>query len=461
MSGRHFTVYELLHFIDDPSSVGDGEAILAHVDACPSCGRLYSEAKRIWEALEDPTTWIDAIGRPARIPDVPADPSQPSDRLVDSFMKVATQIADEDAEAPAVARELMSGAPSTWQGKLATSPLFVTGGVVRHLISRFKEEAYRDPLFAFEVASLARAVADALPAARYRREYRADLQAMARKHEANALRLLGRLPEALLKVEEADGILADIRTAEPTSSGLRMVRATILSGLERYQEAAEAAHSAASVLSSFGQKVEAGNASLLEGVIRYQMGQVRQAKEIFGNLIPIFREARELPSLAGVLSNLASCCADLGDTGAAAIHYAHAIPIFRDLGAKAEASRTSWSLGRMLVSTGKLEQGLPLLAESEAAFRDLGMHLDAGMVGLLLSEVFLELGRPVEAREVCYLLPETFRQAGLPAQAQAAVAYLAEATRKGNLSVPALRHVRSFLETAPRTPDLRFLPLPE
>jgi hypothetical protein len=97
------------------------------------------------------------------------------------------------------------------------------------------------------------------------------------------------------------------------------------------------------------------------------------------------------------------------------------------------------------------------LREVAAAFEQLGMVTDVGLVGLDIVEGLMAIGRVNEVGPLASHTFNIFREARMLTGALTAIAYLKEAAETGSLTAAVVNTVRSFLKQAERQPELLFV----
>jgi tetratricopeptide (TPR) repeat protein len=166
-----------------------------------------------------------------------------------------------------------------------------------------------------------------------------------------------------------------------------------------------------------------------------------------------------------MFQTIALCFRGLGDFQRAREYFGRALSSFVGAGAIADATKVEWSLARVLVSEGRLQEAQVALDSIASKFRRLSMRDEEALIALDRVDVLLALGRYVDARRICSPIIATFRSmAGRDREVARALACLHEALgattkpeRIRNVMIP---HVRLFIEGSRAKPAAAHFELP-
>jgi tetratricopeptide (TPR) repeat protein len=168
----------------------------------------------------------------------------------------------------------------------------------------------------------------------------------------------------------------------------------------------------------------------------------------------------DVHTLAQLFNNIGNCCLELGELDAAGTYLLQAVSIFEDLGIKVDAIHCRWTIGRLMLSSGRMTEALAKLRAIHEDFEQMHMVGEAGLVGLDMVEALLRLGKSDEASLICRYLVERFTNAGMSTNAVTALAYLREALAAGKATPKLASHVRNYLKELPRHREPLFAPPP-
>lgn len=277
---------------------------------------------------------------------------------------------------------------------------------LRQLIGMAHAMLHRSPSEALRLAERATTVAASLDAS-VSADAIAELRGLAAKERANALRYLGRYPEALQALAEAQEHFENQLVGDPNLAGVAYVSAAIFQEVDRFGEALDAARTSATVFERFGDERRFAHATLLEAAIRYQTGETEKAKSIFLSLIPIFAGLDDRSTLAGVYGNVAACELRLARYAEGAQYLQQSIAAYDEFDMPAERVRSRWLLARMIRARGDLvgyASVMPLCKEAASRFAEnemcgvasaLSILREAMSRGELTPEIRLEGGTPL------------------------------------------------------------------
>ena len=441
MTDQHYdesVMIELLLGDIDPSSKQELED---HIHDCPNCQEELESLRVFIEELEDPSTWK------------PEDPRLPKRSSEEWVMSELAALTDRLRKEERDAELRLADTDGDW----TSAPR--SAGAVRVLLARARELFDRSPAEALAISRHAKLLSDSISSGDS--FFDAELRASARREEANALRLLGRFPEALRMLEEAEFMIASYPGAGFQRACIHYVRATVLFQLERRDDALASAEKASTEFLVYGDDRRLAHTNILIGGIYFDRNQPSVALDLFVEQIKPLQKLGDQKNLAHLFNNIAHCHVVLGDRASAATFFHQSLQLLDILNIEGTKGTVQWGLGRLCLADNKIDEAIDRLSVAEKIFKRLSMSSQAALVGLETVEVQLGRGETIGIAARCRELIELFRRAGLPANADAALAYLQEAVQSERVNVSTLRHVRIFLEELPAQPQLLFVPPPE
>lgn len=410
----HIKDERLIDFTNQTLEESDRRSVEEHLHGCAECRGAAASLADFERELAIDASWL------------PADDSSPvrSAKLDD-----LRRIVDADSS-PAVAE-------------------------LRQRLTQLRLTAEHDPAQSLreaeEVSALADGVGSDIP-----RAMRQEFRATAQRERANALRLLGRYPEAL---EAANGAM-NIVAADPAAGFQRaligFVRATILWLLQRHSDAMSEAAQAAATFAEFGDLRREAHARTLIGGILFEQGDARAARELFLEQVMPLQASDDGMTLGAIYNNLAHCSLQLGEREAAATWFLQALRLADEMKFETMKGNVQWGLARLRLAAGSSDEALARFKEAERAFLQVSMSTQAALVGLESVELRLALGATKGIATRCRELVDRFRAAGLPKNASAALAYLEEAAAADRLEPRLVQHVRLYLDDVRTQPELLF-----
>lgn len=447
MTCNHDRLYELTEnpALDDPS-------LDAHLQSCSPCMELYGSIQEFAMALADHGAW--AADEPVLL-----DPRPVGDQL-DHLVSESLRLSEERMIADVLVGQLAQEPVAAWHGRLRHLPGACSVGLVHGLLDIGRERAGRAPREFEEIADLAIEVSDALEPAGYPAGVVERVRGLAWKDRANALRVRGQIQDALWSLDEAERHFRQQPVPEFDLATVDYVRATILNETDRLDEGLQLARISAERFLEFGDDQRYRHARMAEGGLLFNAGAKREAREIFMALLKPTQQADDLSALAMLFSNIAHCSVDIEDADTASIYFLQAAHLSDQLGFRSGAIGARWGLGRLLVHSGKFDEGITRLRATASELEQFGADGDAAAAYLDLVEALLITGRHDEVPSICRRLVDRFNASGAQRKALMSLSYLKEAVEQGTASPELARSVRSFLTELPRQPELLFMPPP-
>jgi tetratricopeptide (TPR) repeat protein len=441
MIGEHYEDWELLAYIDAPSETnllyGSGESpmdtasVARHVDDCSDCASRLNELRSFTAALADKTVFEEALRPPAAV----------SERLLARARRTAEQLASEKAGAESTMKELLALPWDQWSVYLDNRPLRRTAGLVRRFIAEARGEYERRPTDALEILEVASGIADRLADPR---SMAAEKGAVA-KERANALRYLGRYPEALEELEWAEQFSVQLPVHAFELALILRARATLLFYMTRYDEALDALRQAIVIFRDFGEILLIEEGRLLEAAIIHEQGDFAGAFRLYTQLRRALATSEDVTMRARIEGNLAECSMRLGNAADARNYAARAIALYHQTGNETERARVEWTIAYTELREGNLDQADAALTAVQSRFEALGMRQEAAEILLDLIEIHVAREAWPLAASFAARAVEELTQSECPVHVANAVAYLQEAVRNERASAALVQYVRDYV----------------
>lgn len=377
-----------------------------HVATCSTCTKEVERFRLLIGDLQSDTVWAD--GEAVEMPSALAD---------------LAQRVDSPASAIAAVKQLNSEVLAT----LERDP-------------RLAEALSREAIDA------AIQIADDEPVS-----VRAHLLGTAWKNRASALRLLGEYAAAFAALEQAELAFAMSSASRYDIATVDYVRATTLYFADRHAEALVVLDRAAEAFIEFADHRRYGHARLLEGCIHFDTGDAGRARDVFYALLPAAHADSDRATLARLFGNIAQCYVNLGDHPLASTYARQALSLYKQLGMRTEAIRTEWILGRLHLAAGEVESALDRLRTAEQKFLQLGMKVEASLVGLDVAEALIACGDNEAVAELCKAIISRFVEADLPERTRHALALAVESVRGSGDVVTIVGATRRLVDELPAT----------
>lgn len=444
---RHVSESRLSQYAVDPGSVSNRPEVEAHLAACEHCRDVLESVRAFDAALREPESWSGVSG-----------PMSSRDEL----RAFAVRAAAEDEAAVQLLEEFREPAAAAYfvWTDIPRKRKYQTGGVARLLCKWANRMCQRDPLYALRLAEAASTISAGLPDASYPRDAIHDLRGEAQKEQANALRFLGRFPEALHAIALAE---AEYRKLSHEGIGLvavRYVRGCIQYEQEELETAERSAHEAAEAALHLGAVDQYMNARSLLGQVLLDRREYAASADVFESIFLYGEERGDVLWMARGSLAVGVSYLELGRRAEASRYLHEALRLFTELDFGPEVTRTHWTIARLLFAEGHTSEGIYRLRRTIAEFTRYEMLTDAGVVAVDLAEMLYATGRVREIPKALANVVRTFIDAGKLTSALSALAYLKEAATAGTLTPQLLAYVRRFVIRTERQPGLQFAPPP-
>jgi tetratricopeptide (TPR) repeat protein len=442
----HVSEEQLLRYSLDPALADDAEAIERHLGECVECRAVLESLRLFDDALRDPDSWAAAQASPG----------------FEELRRLAENVVTEDAAAAQLLAEF-DDAPAArfaW-ADLASNPEYHTAGVVRALCKRANGMCERDPRYALVIADAAIGIAAELPENAYPASALHEWRGEAWKEQANALHHLGRFPEALTALDNAEDELTQLRHLGLGQVAVMYVRALVLFEQERFDEAERLAVASGSAALHLGSTDRYMRALHLQGQILFYKPDINAAAARFEEVLRYGQQQGSSIWIARESLTLGNCWIEVGDLDRARRDLLEALRRFKALRLDAEMTRTEWAMARLLFAEGAPNEAISRLRKCIADLTRYQMLTDAAIATVHLAEM---LNATDQRREIPKLLKgmvKTFVSAGKITGALMALAYLKDAAAAGKMTAAVSAHVRRFIIRTEHQPDLLFAPPPD
>lgn len=427
----HYDDEALFQYAEGTSPIAT--EIESHVAGCERCSQELGSHREIVEALQSDDVWNEPAAAPRQ------------------FVVDVTEFADrakaEDASASRVCDEVLSGPAAWWPQRMRQAGDILTAGMVRELLERMRGFLTTNPANALQVTALAIEISNALPVTEYPCDYVVKLRAQAYRDHAYVLSFMGRYPEALEYSDRSRRLFEQVPLPEYDLARLAQVRATILRGIDRVDEAVALAREAAETFRRFGDEARYANARVIEAAMVFERREYAAALETFRILED--HPALDTTTRIGVIHNMAVCYREMGQLDKAAEQLSRCVTEYEMTGTVTERTRSRRALAQTLVKAGRYPDAIPVLRQTWREFEELDLIADGGLVALELAEALLLSGQAAEVPAICRNIVARFTRAGMTSRAITALSFLREAVALGQANPSLVRHVHDFLRELP------------
>jgi tetratricopeptide (TPR) repeat protein len=439
MSGRESCDEDvLIRYASGHLPPADRVDVDAHVRNCAQCEQFLSEMQRIVRSLHEGSTW--SIQQTlARIRQAAMDREKDEGAAVDALLGLLEQ------------------SPDRWHEVIFGDERMRRHAVVRKLMDLTRAHFERLPTRAYELASLAADLADALP---WRDAETDRLRSRAWSEKALALNDTGRYLEAISALEIADELSRGLPDSDHLAAITAYIRADVLRQIDRHDEALVNVRVAQATFERYGDTTRLVCAKILEA-------NTIARKRDYVSAITIYRELLDRPDLrrssattARLRLNIGKCLMAIGETEAAGAHYQEAMRLFDEAGLFTERAKAEWGAARITIASGDLDSGLEGLRKVLETFRRLEMEGECILVEIEIIEARLLADEQAEVGDACRAVATRAASAGMASACRIATAYLRETACARRVTPDVARYVRIFIEDGPLYPGLPFDPPP-
>lgn len=445
---KHPTEHQIGMYVLDPARAADD--VRQHISECGECRQIADDIRAFESELANPANW-DGL-----------EPAEEESGAAEELRAFEMRFQTEYAEAVEVLKEYEkreSAARFAAYG-VANLPQLQTPGAVRRLCELANDTCERHPLYALTLAEAAVAISSRLPANACAGDAIHDLRGEAWKEVANALRYLGRFPEALRALDAADEQFARLSHRGVGPMAVKYVRGWVLLEQDALDDAERLAEAAAADALRLGDRPRAMSSRHLLGIVKFERRQYEAAINHFEELLRAAEESRDEEWIALESLAIGSCWIERGDGGQASVILERALTIYARQRNAPQMSRTRWAMARALFQQGAVLDATNTLRAVVRELGSSGLLTDSAAAAVDLAEMLLAIGRSHEVVKLLTGVTQTFTRAGKLSGALAALAFLKDAAAAGVVHPGAVAHVRRFIRRTERQPDLLFAPPP-
>ncbi|HEY6138961.1 MAG TPA: hypothetical protein VI670_14465 [Thermoanaerobaculia bacterium] len=442
----HYDEGTLADYLESPEAFAERGALERHLAVCRRCRGVLDELRELDAALQSGELWELAA---------PVDAQRDAPESISSLAAALTR--EEEQAAQRLGRIIDSPIMFRRANVVARAEL-QNAGAIRVLCTQSRSLREKQPMHALTLADTAVALCERLAPERYPPTLMAELRGGAWLERANALRCLSRFAEALDALDFAENAYARTPVATFSLALAQYLRAVIFFETERLDEATRLARRAARIFRQFGEDDRFLHAKIVEAGVLFHRHRFAEALELFASLVAPAKELGDASTIARLYGNMANCYLGMERRSDACLYFAQALSLYEALGLETEKIRTRWSLGRLSVAAGKVDEGVGRLRETKREFEALGLTNEAAQVTLDIVEALLARGETAEVSQLCAGLVESFVAAGMTGNALTALGYLREAVASGCADRDLVEQVRAYIAGGPETAERPFNP---
>ncbi|HEX2123602.1 MAG TPA: tetratricopeptide repeat protein [Thermoanaerobaculia bacterium] len=381
---------------------------------------------------------------------------KPDPARVAEFAATARKLHQEREASAALVDRLLRETPRGQWPQLAERDELRTSGALEQLSAEFAKRLNREPREALAISEITTAITDTLPDDAYPRVVVAQLRAHAWKERGAALGALSRHAEALDAFDRAEQVLAPFGTLAHDRAVVRLVHASTLQDVQRFEESLALLRECTGVFADHGDYRRHLVCGIAQGVLMQRLGRFREARATYLALIDVANTSGDRHCVASLHNNIGHASTELGDFDAADAHLSRAVALLGELGEPLGVARAELARGRLMIRRGQIDRGIAHLRTIRDQFLRHTLVEEAGLCALEMVEAFLATGSSHEAERLARTVIGEFTAARLNARAITALGYLSEAIAARKASPQTIAQVREYIDSLHREPDRPF-----
>ncbi|HTQ78626.1 MAG TPA: tetratricopeptide repeat protein [Thermoanaerobaculia bacterium] len=432
----------------------DEKKMIRHALSCPTCSDTLLG---LLENRKDTHALARVLAWPGR--EAATDYATAIDEVIVRCHSRLSAIAQEQAEAPALAAELLRHPPSRREVLISNGDRFVSLAVVDQLLRASRELGHGDPQSGEAVAVTALALTDRLSQESVvAPSLLADTRARCHLAIGNARRIATDLRGSDEAIATAEDLLRDGTHDRLERARLYQYKASLRCSQRRFTEAASLLDRAIAIYRQSEERHQAGEAIVARAFVEREMGFPERA-------IQLLREAGRLidpkvdPRLTLCLHhNLIDLLTDVGRAIEAQGLMSRSGEIYSQFTDTPTRLRRLWVQGKIARGLGQLEDAARLFDQVRVGFGEAGIGYDAALAALDLAGVSAQLGRTAEVRRLAEEMLPIFRSRDVHREAIAALIVFQRAAADEQASLSFVEELSSYLRHSAQRPSLPLEP---
>jgi tetratricopeptide (TPR) repeat protein len=328
------------------------------------------------------------------------------------------------------------------------------------LLEESHAAGFEAPARSIELARLAVAVAEALPAegADGESEARNGLRARAWAQLGNA----HRIGSDHLAADRAFGQVAPC-CAQGRIGLLDLARvldleASLRRDQRRFAEAARLLDRVILIYQRLGQRNLLGRVLKQKSMVCGEAGDPEAEMALLRRALDLLDPKEEPRTFLAARHNLITALNQSGRSREAFSLLFHTRPLYLQLGGRMNLLRMRWLEGLVAQGLERREQAEVAYREVRQAFIELGLDYDAALASLDLASLLVLQGRTADLRQLAEEMLAVFTSRNIHREALAALLFFCHAVRTEEMREGLVREVADFLKRARNQPDLCFTP---
>lgn len=381
---------------------------------------------------------------------------RPDPARVAEFADTARRLQRERATSDELVTSALRSTPRGSWHVLQEREELHTSGALERLAHEVEKRRYVDPAASLEIAELATAIADRLPADAYPPIIVAQLKAHAWKDRGQTLAYLGRYDEAFDALAKADGQIEEFGTLAHDRAIVGYVRAVALQEVHRLDESLVILAHCRTVFHDHGDTRRWLLCGINEGTMLQRQRRWREARDTYLATLAVAQELGDEESLACLHNVIGQCLVELNVFDTAETHLVEAVQRFTRLGQPLSAAKAELARGRLLLRSGHHVRAIEHLVAIRDVFLRHNLIEQAGLCGLDVVEALVATSAAVRAESLVRRIIEEFTVARLNTRAVTALGYLTEVIAAKRASRENVGMVREYILSLRKSPEREF-----
>jgi tetratricopeptide (TPR) repeat protein len=318
-------------------------------------------------------------------------------RLEQSFEGLLSLYQRERSEAEGLFAQLASHPPEQRDLFVQNSRHFKTWGLFELLISRSREEIFRDPLKSEELARLAIKVSGELDPLQYGAHQIQDLRSRAWGYIANSFRLRFDLRRS----EEAFGVAfihLHLGTGDPFERALLLdLKASLLNDQRRFQEALRLLRRVVLIFQELSDNQRLARALIGLGTTYYHLGKPEESIKLLSEADALIEPSEDPRLLLTLRHNRVDSLINAGRLFEAVHLFGRSKGLYRQFPNPSIENRCRWIRAKIARASRRFAEAERLFQECNEGFLAASRLYDAALVSIDLASLYEEQGRNEEA----------------------------------------------------------------
>jgi tetratricopeptide (TPR) repeat protein len=227
---------------------------------------------------------------------------------------------------------------------------------------------------------------------------------------------------------------------------------------QRFQEAIDLLHQAASAYAETGDHHRVARALFSKTLVYFEMDQPQKSFELLERVIPMIDTQREPRLAVNIQHQRMLTLHQAGRNQEALVLLPQAREVAEHYGSRLDRLRLTGIEGLITAELGDLERAERCLVHAREGFVSEGIGYDAALFSLDLAALYLSQGRTAETRQLAVEIIPIFASRDIHREALAALMIFQRAAELETSNLAMVKEISRFLRRARNNPNLQFKP---